>query len=124
MAFGRDSASSGTDDVQGSGSGVPVDPEDVEVIEAPADPRERQAFIQSMVAEVTERFSGEHLDVVIEALSQRIAASGLPEQPIKWVTDTAAEITEGRHVVVDRHLGIRPGGDTDRVPEEARDPRA
>lgn len=123
MLFGRKPAS-GVDDVQGSGTGVPVDPEDVEVIEAPADPQERQEFIQSMVAEVTERFSGEPLEVVIEALSQRIAASGLPEQPIKWVTDTASEITEGRHVVVDRHLGIRPGGEGERVPDEARDPGA
>lgn len=124
MAYRRDTPDAGIAHVTDAGTGVDAAPEQVDVAPVPSDPKERQAYIQSMIAEVSERFYGQDLDVVIEALTQRIAASGLDPQPVKWVTDTASEIVEGRHVVVDRQLGIRPGGETDRVPEEARHPRA
>lgn len=106
------------------GSGVPADDADVEMIQAPADPEDRQAFIQQLVTRVRADHYGEELDVVEEALSQAVAASGLPEQPHKWVGDTAAEIASGRHVVVDRHLAVASGEGADEVPVEADDPDA
>ena len=116
--FRKDTTSSAIDDPTDAGTGVPT--EDVDVVPVPSDPRERQAFIQSLVAEVVEEHSGDDLDTTFASLSEKLDRSGLPPQPEKWVRDTAAEITEGRHVVVDRHLGVHHG-DSDRVPEEARD---
>lgn len=121
MAIRRDS----TSDLDATGdSGTGVQTEQVDVLPVPSDPKERQKFIQSLVSEVTERFSGEPLDVIVAALSQRIAAAGLPQQPEKWVSDTASEISDGRHVVVDRHLAVSNGSGADEVPDEAVHPRA
>ena len=106
-----------------AGSGVPAPDGAVEMIQAPADPKDRQAFIQELVTRVREDHYGEELPVVEEALSQAIAASGLPEQPHKWVGDTAAEIASGRHVVVDHHLA-EAGDGADEIPAEAHDPDA
>jgi hypothetical protein len=117
--FRRDTTSSSIDDPADAGTGIPT--EDVDVVPAPADPKERQAFIQSLVAEVSEEHTGGDLAAAEAALSSKIQASGLPEQPQKWVTDTASEIVEGRHVVVDRHLRIGNAPGEARVPDEARD---
>lgn len=111
-------------DPHDAGSGVPADDADVEMIQAPADPKERQAFIQQLVTRVRADHYGEELDVVEAALSQAIEASGLPEQPHKWIGDTSAEIASGRHVVVDRHLAVASGDGADQVPVEADDPNA
>lgn len=107
-----------------AGSGVPADDADVEMIQAPADPKDRQAFIQELVTRVREDHYGDELDVVEAALSQAIEASGLPEQPHKWIGDTSAEIASGRHVVVDRHLAVASGEGADEIPAEADDPDA
>lgn len=115
--FRRDTTSA--PDPADVGTGVPT--EDVDVVPVPADPKERQAFLQSLVAEVAEEHGGGEVDAAEEALREKIAASGLPEQPVKWVRDTASEIAEGRHVVVDRHLKIGNAPGEKRVPDEARD---
>ncbi len=74
--------------------------------DAPQDQHERQQLLQRIVAQVTADHSGGDVDRVRDALSGTIAEQGFPEQPAKWVDDTAAEISQGRHVVVDRELGI------------------
>lgn len=106
------------------GSGVPADDAEVEVIQAPADPKDRQAFIQQLVTQVREDHYGDDLETVQAALARAIEGSGLPEQPHKWVGDTAAEIASGRHVVADRHLAVASGDGADEVPAEADDPDA
>ncbi len=117
--FRKDTTSSSIDDPTDAGTGVPT--EDVDVVPVPSDPRERQAYIQSLVAEVVEEHSGEDLDTTFAALSSRLERSGLPPQPEKWIRDTASEITEGRHVVVDRNLAVSSGPGADELPAEARD---
>lgn len=107
-----------------TGSGVPAADADVETIQAPADPKDRQAFIQRLVTTVRAEHYGDELDVVEAALSRAIEDSGLPEQPHKWIGDTAAEIASGRHVVVDRHLAVASGEGADEIPAEADDPNA
>ncbi len=74
--------------------------------DAPQDQHERQQLLQRITAQVTADHSGADVDVVRDALSGAIAEHGFPEQPKKWVDDTASEISQGRHVVVDRELGI------------------
>lgn len=76
-----------------------------------------QHKLQQIVLSVARTHSGEPVDDVREVLAMAIAAAGIPEQPQKWVADTASEITSGRLVVLntdeDRRLG---------VPREALDP--
>ena len=116
--FRKDTTSAGIDDPTDAGTGIPT--EDYDVVPVPSDPRERQAYIQSLVAQVVEEHSGDDLDTTFGALSGLLERSGLPPQPEKWVRDTAAEITEGRHVVVDRHLAVG-SGDHRGAPDEASD---
>lgn len=73
---------------------------------APQAQHERQKLLQEIVSEVHADHAGGDLDVVREALARRIEERGFPEQPQKWVDDTAAEVSQGRHVVVDRELGV------------------
>lgn len=73
---------------------------------APEAQHDRQVLLQQIVSEVHAEHAGEDVDVVREALSGRIAERGFPEQPQKWVDDTAGEVSQGRHVVVDRELGV------------------
>lgn len=80
---------------------------------------ERQKLLQRIVAQVHEDHAGGDVDAAREALSRTIAEEGFPEQPAKWVDDTAAEISQGRHVVVDRELGV--GGGSERSTEQADD---
>lgn len=123
--FSKDTSSTPSDDPTSPGvSGTVVPTGEPGARLAPSDPQEQQEFLQSLVAEVTEQHSGEDLDTVAAALAARIDASGLPPQPTKWVEDTASEIAEGRHVVVDRHLAVSNGPGSHEVPIEARDSSA
>ena len=63
---------------------------------------EAQVTIQEIVDRLASTHRGEDPDVVRAALAQAIADAGLPEQPEKWVRDTATEIAAGRQVVIDR----------------------
>lgn len=85
----------------------------------PSVQRRRAEIIQQIVAEVTEQHSGEDLDTVLAALTAGLDRAGFPPQPEKWLSDTASEITEGRHVVVDRHLANSNGERDQQVPAEA-----
>ena len=63
---------------------------------------EAQVTIQEIVDRLAATHRGEDPDVIRGALAQAIADAGLPEQPEKFVRDTAAEISAGRQMVVDR----------------------
>jgi hypothetical protein len=68
-----------------------------------------QARLQQVVADVVAAVGGERdARLARERLAAAIEAAGLPEQPHKWVADTAAEIAAGRSVVVDRRQGTPP----------------
>lgn len=73
---------------------------------APQAQHDRQRLLQEIVSEVHAAHAGGDVDVVREALTRGLADRGFPEQPAKWVDDTAAEMSQGRHVVVDRELGV------------------
>ena len=85
----------------------------------PSVQRSRQELVQRVVAAVTEQHSGDDLDTVLGALARGLDEAGVPPQPEKWMSDTASEIVEGRHVVVDRHLANNAGGPDEQVPAEA-----
>jgi hypothetical protein len=74
--------------------------------------QQAQETIQQIADEVANEHSGQDPELVRTALAERIAAAGLPEQPEKWVADTADEIAGGRRLVVDRAL--RDDDDPDR----------
>jgi len=63
---------------------------------------EAQVTIQDIVDRLAATHRGEDPDVARDALAQAIADAGLPEQPEKWVRDTATEVVAGRQVVIDR----------------------
>ena len=63
---------------------------------------EAQVTIQEIVDRLAATDRGEDPDVIRAALAQAIADAGLPEQPEKWVRDTATEVVAGRQVVIDR----------------------
>jgi hypothetical protein len=63
---------------------------------------EAQATIQQVVDELAAQHGGDGVELVRAALAERLAGAGLPEQPEKWMSDTAAESTAGRRLVVDR----------------------
>lgn len=67
--------------------------------------RDRQMIIQDVVRSVTRAHGGQDVDVVRDALTRGLAEAGVPEQPQMWTQSTVEEISEGRHVVVDRALG-------------------
>jgi hypothetical protein len=66
-----------------------------------------QQQAQVTIQEIVDRFAGTHAgedpEVTRAALAEAIADAGLPEQPEKWVSDTATEIAAGRQIVVDRN---------------------
>ena len=73
----------------------------------PTDPdplvqHEAQVTIQDIVDRLAATHRGEDPEVTRAALEQAIADAGLPEQPVKWVSDTADEVSAGRTVVIDR----------------------
>jgi predicted subunit of tRNA(5-methylaminomethyl-2-thiouridylate) methyltransferase len=63
---------------------------------------EAQVTIQEIVDRLAVTHRGEDPDVARAALEQAIADAGLPEQPEKFVRDTAAEVVAGRQLVIDR----------------------
>ena len=74
---------------------TPKDPE-------PGVQHEAQVTIQEIVDRLAVTHRGEDPDVARAALEQAIADAGLPEQPEKFVRDTAAEVVAGRQLVIDR----------------------
>lgn len=64
--------------------------------------QQAQVLIQQIVDRLSVTHRGEDKDVARAALAAAIADAGLPEQPQKWVADTATEIAAGRDVIVDR----------------------
>ncbi|HYY09369.1 MAG TPA: hypothetical protein VE781_00445 [Kineosporiaceae bacterium] len=68
----------------------------------PAVQQNAQLTIQEIVDRLATTHRGEDRDAVRAALAQGLADAGIPEQPEKWVTDTANEIAVGRTIVVDR----------------------
>ena len=74
---------------------TPKDPE-------PGVQHEAQVTIQEIVDRLADTHRGEDPDVARAALEQAIADAGLPEQPEKFVRDTAAEVVAGRQLVIDR----------------------
>jgi hypothetical protein len=66
--------------------------------------QQAQVSIQAVVDAVTNEHSGQDPQLIRAALTDGLAAAGLPEQPEKWVADTADEIAGGRRLVVDRSL--------------------
>ena len=73
-------------------------PEDLD----PLVQHEAQVTIQDIVDRLAATHRGEDPDVLRAALAQAIADAGLPEQPEKWVRDTATEVAAGRKIVIDR----------------------
>jgi predicted subunit of tRNA(5-methylaminomethyl-2-thiouridylate) methyltransferase len=63
---------------------------------------EAQVTIQEIVDRLAATHRGADPDAARAALAQAIADAGLPEQPEKFVRDTATEVVAGRQVVVDR----------------------
>lgn len=64
--------------------------------------QQAQGAIQGIVERLAAGHAGGDVDQVRAELARAIAEAGLPEQPEKWVADTAGEIVAGRTVVVDR----------------------
>jgi predicted subunit of tRNA(5-methylaminomethyl-2-thiouridylate) methyltransferase len=84
------------DDVTGTNEAMtPKDPE-------PGVQHEAQVTIQEIVDQLAATHRGEDPEVTRAALEQAIADAGLPEQPEKFVRDTAAEVVAGRRLVIDR----------------------
>ena len=78
-------------------------PELMSTDEDPAGQQSIQARIQQIVSQVAQDVGGnDDARVARERIEAGLAAAGIPEQPEKWVGDTAAEIAAGRGVVVDR----------------------
>ena len=64
--------------------------------------QDTQAAIQEVVDRLAVTHRGAEPDDTRAALDQAFAAAGIPEQPEKWMRDTAAEIVAGRALIVDR----------------------
>jgi hypothetical protein len=65
---------------------------------------EAQQRIQQVVDQVAAQYTGDDVEEARGVLARALEEAGLPEQPEKWVSDTAAEITAGRRLVVDRTI--------------------
>jgi ABC-type glutathione transport system ATPase component len=75
---------------------TPTDPD-------PGAQHEAQVTIQEIIDRLATTHRGEDPDAIRAALAQAIADAGLPEQPEKFVRDTAAELSAGRQVIIDRN---------------------
>ena len=64
--------------------------------------QQAQVTIQEIVDRLTTTHRGEDQDATRAALARAIEDAGLPEQPEKFVRDTAAEVVAGRQLVIDR----------------------
>ena len=62
-----------------------------------------QHALQTAILAVGQRYRGSSVPEVEQALLAAIEEAGIPEQPHKWVHDTAAEIAGGRLVVMNAH---------------------
>jgi hypothetical protein len=80
-----------------------------------------QHTLQQIVLSLTRTHRDEPVEEVRRALTGAIDAAGIPEQPEKWVTDAAADISAGRLLVMnareERLLGD-PGERVDPVDPE------
>jgi hypothetical protein len=63
-----------------------------------------QQRIQQVVDQLAAQGASQDVESVRAALARALEEAGLPEQPEKWVSDTAAEIASGRRLVVDRAI--------------------
>ncbi len=68
----------------------------------PSVQQQAQLTIQEIVDRLSVTHRGEDKDAVRATLAAALADAGLPEQPEKWVADTATEIAAGRDIIVDR----------------------
>ena len=82
--------------------------------------QDAQAHIQRIVETITAELGGQNdARAARLRLEDAIEAAGIPEQPEKWVADTAGEIAAGRVVVIDRRIqahkleDARAEGDTE-----------
>jgi hypothetical protein len=64
--------------------------------------QQAQVTIQEIVDRLSVSHRGEDPDATRAALTQALLDADLPEQPEKWVKDTADEISAGRTIVIDR----------------------
>lgn len=84
-------------------------PEFMHVEHNPEDRAAAMVQLQSIVDRLTGEYAGNGDQIPVRAaLEEAIGTAGLPEQPEKWVSDTAAEIAAGRTVVVDRRIESVP----------------
>jgi hypothetical protein len=65
--------------------------------------QQAQVTLQEIVQRLAATHRGGDPEATRAALGEAIRDAGLPEQPEKWVSDTADEITAGRTLVVDRN---------------------
>ncbi len=68
-----------------------------------------QHRLQQIVVSVARTHSRAPVDDVRHVLVTAIAAAGIPDQPRKWVEDTANEIAAGRLVVLNARESRRAG---------------
>jgi hypothetical protein len=68
-----------------------------------------QHKLQQIVVSVARTHSRAPVDDVRHVLVTAIGAAGIPEQPHKWIDDTANEIAEGRLVVLNARESRRAG---------------
>ncbi len=66
------------------------------------------ATVQDILTGLAAEFAGASVAEVAQALRERLAAAGLPEQPAPWVDASAREISAGRVVVADTRAEIDP----------------
>jgi len=64
--------------------------------------QQAQATIQEIVDRLSQTHRGEDPDAIRAALTRAMADAGIPEQPEKWMKDTADEIPPGRTLVTAR----------------------
>ena len=78
-----------------------------------------QHKLQQIIVSVARTHSRAPVHDVEDVLTRAIHGAGIPEQPHKWVSDTAREIADGRLVVMnpreDEQLGLSHA-DRDRDP--------
>lgn len=66
------------------------------------------ATVQDILTGLAADLAGAPVADVAQALRDRLAAAGLPEQPGPWVDATAREISAGRFVVADTRAEVDP----------------
>jgi len=74
-----------------------------------------QHALQTVILEVGRRYEGSPVADVEQALTAAISDAGIPEQPHKWVHDTAVEIAGGGLVGMNQHGQERLGRPSERI---------